>query len=40
MQLKPDLVKRWASKEDNKELNFTKEQLEKPVLSGPEQILS
>lgn len=36
MQLKPDLVQRWASREENKELNFTK-QLEKPVLSGPEQ---
>lgn len=37
MQLKPGLVQRQANKEENKDLNFTKEQLEKPGLSGPEQ---
>lgn len=36
MLLKPGLVQRWAIKEENKELNFTKEQLEKPGSSGPD----
>lgn len=37
MQLKPGLVQRGANKEENKELKFTKEQLEKPGFFGPEQ---